>query len=444
MTISLISDKDEVLNKLTEYEVVDYWAGSIPNDFRTKFSFIQQVHQIEPFLTPKKPLIKKSKEQAAIEDNGEWYSYYQPSVSVSKRASLTPALNPSANKEGVQDIALLCSVIVPSAKFLTPRQLRWLDLFGLSLVVLNSESNVVHLFRNEYVFLRRLNVFTSAHSVKFISFPVSLISPYTQNLMEQYSAQTILFPYFNTFAMEGITADYMSCMTINGFKQNELKDNAWYQALATTYTGMMKRYERCHQLKGIVLALMTANPDFAKNPEKINPFNIRFKHHHEAIDESLSEKAKATAINDKKHTQLLLTMGAVGIYEVLLAKQPSEPDLTLAKARQLNFTKPHESPIGSLNFFLSAVNSGMLPFDTINTLLSQIFSEHLHNETYRQLLYNNSNHLAFLNEVNKDDALLPLYLKISNNSKFVENNPEIILNLSNSTKPLDVLKENKL
>ena len=443
MTISLISDRDEILNKLTEFDVVDCWTESIGNDFRTKFSFIQQAHQIEPLFAPKKPLTKPPKEQLDQESKGEWVSYYQPSVSVAKRASATPCLDPS-NSIDTQSMALLCSVIVPSAKLLTPRQLRWLDLFALKLVVINNESNVIHLFRNEYVFLRRLNVFTSAHPVKFISFPVSSVSPYTQNLMEQYSAQSIICPYFNTSIMENITADYMSCMTINGFKQQSLKDNDWYQALSTTYTGMMKRYERCHQLKGIVLGLMVSNKVFATNPETINPFNIRFKYKDQVIDASLSEKQQARQVNDHKHTKLLLTMGAVGIYEVLLDKSPDQPNLTLDQLRLSNFKTTNHPLSGSLNFFLSCLGSGILPFDTIDTILSQIFSEHLHNETYRQLLYNNENHLAFLNEVNKDDALLPLYLKISNDSAFIQDNADLILNLSHSTKPLDILREHQL
>ncbi len=438
MPIQLISDRDQVLNQLTEFDAVDYWASPTTKEFRIKFGFIQQSHQIQPFLSSKNPLIKPNKEQIESEAYGEWHSYYQPSVSVAKRASTTPALDPSYSNQSVE-IALLCSVVVPSAKLMTPRQLRWLDLFGLSLVVLNSDSNVVHLFRSEYVFLRRLNVFTSAHPVKAISFPVRTTSPLTQSLMEQYNEQIILLPYFNKNVMENMTADFMSCMTINGFKQNDMKDNPWYQAFATTYTGMIKRYERCHQLKGIVLALMVANPAYAKNPHSINPFNIRYKYNHQEIPSKISDKDRAKLENKVKYNHLLTTMGAVGIYEVLLEKKPifNRDDPIF-----FSLTSEDKRPVGMLNFFLSSLNSGIMPFGDIDTFLSQIFSKHLHNETYKQLLYNSSNHLGFLNDVNKDDVLLALYLKISNDDLFATKHPHVLSALSTTNEPLDLIRNN--
>lgn len=447
MTNLLIPDIDDIASRLTKFDIVECWQGAITADFKTRFAFMSRTHQIDPFSGSDKLLVKPSKEQVIREKSNQWVRYYQPSVSVAKRASTTPMLDPTsdctAQGEAGSSIALLCSVVIPSARLLTPRQLRWLDLLLLPLVVLNSESNVVHLFRTEYVFLRRMNVFTSAHPVKVVSFPIIEQSSYTQRLFSKYNDQSILFPYFNEDISDSLTSDYMSCMMPDGFQQKSFPANSVYNTLASTYTGMIKRYERCHQLKAIVSAFMIANPDYAASPESINPFDIRFTHYDSLEVKKGTPKEISDAAEATKRLKVQMTMGMVGVYEVLLSKTLTEPVnppiISDNKTHSLD-NKPFESAVKPLIFFLSGIHSGMLPFEPISTSLIQVFSNQLHNETYQQLLYNTPNHLGFLNEVNKDDVLLPLYLKIKSNTEILNNQPQAITDLLSSYEPLDCIK----
>lgn len=408
------------------------------DQFNVLFDLMRSIRQPRVLFESDKPLVN-SADSAKLADKGcKWVGYYQPHVSLAKRASSAPALCPVPDLANTKELpsysfkTLLCSVVTPRPERLSPRQRRWLDLLGLKPVSIDGESSVTHLFKNEYSLLRRLNVFTSAHPVKLLAFPVEDMPHYISSLYKKYEDEFLMLSYFNFDDSHAVTAEYMTYLTPNGLSQKNTEDMQ-YKALAENYTDMIKRYERCHQLKGIINALMLCFDDCADSPHKINPFNIRFTYKNEISDDEYStadgsptKAEQARKIRSQRLTSLLY--GKSGIYEVCLPKQGEKVN--------------GQSIPAITKFFIAGLHSGMLPTEEstqLNLIEELIFNTS--SETKYLLDYNANRYSAFLNDVGNDDELLPLYLRITFNKKPNSKHNQLIAQLLNSTTPLSVINE---
>ena len=409
------------------------------DQFNVLFDLMRSIRQPRVFFEPKNPLIGRAESEKKVDKDCKWFGYYQPHVSLARRASSAPVLCPTPDLTNVKELpaysykTLLCSVVTPRVELLSVRQRRWLDLLGLKPVPIDGDSSVTNLFKNEYTLLWRLNVFTSAHPVKLLAFPVEDMPYYTDSLYQKYDNEFLIMPYFNFDDSHAVTAEYMTYLTPNGLSQ-KTTDSIQYKALAENYTDIIKRYERCHQLKGIVNAFMLCFDDYSDNPQKINPFNIRFSYSNDISDDEYSAADDAPPRNEqakKIRSQKLTGMlyGKSGVYEVCLPKQIEE--------------KSGNSSIPVITkFFIAGLHSGMLPIDEntqLHLIESLIFDTS--SETKYLLDYNANQYSAFLNDVGTDDKLLPLYLRLTFNKEPNREHNQLISQLLNSTTPLSIINE---
>lgn len=438
MISQLILNKELVKKKRQAPPTVDCWLVTRDESyskFNALFQLLGQTRQPLPFFLPHDPLVKDAESKTTAYKKGEWVSYYQPFISVARRASVVPSLYPTPDSAGILNTktykhrAILCSVITPNVSLLSERQLRWLDLLKLKPVALDGDTSVVHLLKNEYSLLRRLKVFTSAHPAKLIAFPVESTPIYMAGLLEHYDKEFLLLPYFNIDESHAVASLYTSYIGPNGFNQNKVGTSD-YQNLATNYVDMIRRYERCHQLTAIVSAISLSNTSFSEDISLINPFDIKFSYS-SAID--LSEiDLKSEIPQSKQENSILIRRiknilsGNTGFYKVFLPKPLEKPN----------------NKSSQLKFFLAGLHSGMLPKcnNTQDGLIKALSCDSC-NETNYLLDYNARNHLAFFNEVSRDDKLLPLYLRIMSNSSFFKDNPQLINSLFKSVQPLSVIGE---
>lgn len=427
--------------------VIDSWLKNDSasfDQFNALFSLMKSIRQPLPLFSSHKPLADEEGAQTKYK-KAKWVGYYQPHVSVAKRASIVPSLCPvpdvveNANLPDYTYKTLLCSVVTPNPSLLSNRQLRWLDLLNLTPIKIDGESSVTHLFKNEYSLLRRLNVFTSAHPVKLLAFPVEGAPSYINRLIENHDSEFLALPYFNIKQSHEITAQYINYLTPNGLSQKTI-DDARYEALALNYTDMIKRYERCHQLKAIISALMLSHSEYADDPSKINPFDIRFFYSTKINKDEYTHKESDPSKNIKEDKRILqrriveMLCGERGIYEVCL---PSDEKNNIDGDGEKSNIKPIIT-----KFFIAGLHSGMLPkHDNIHIDLIKALTSDTCSETNYLLDYNAKQHLAFLNDVSMDDKLLPLYLRIMSNNLFFKNSPQLIGELLNSTRPLSVIED---
>lgn len=409
------------------------------DQFNVLFDFMRSIRQPRVLFEPKSPLVSQAESAKLASKDCTWFSYYQPHVSLAKRASSAPVLCPTPDLTNTKELpphshkTLLCSVVTPRPELLSKRQRRWLDLLGLKPTSIDGDSSVTHLFKNEYSLLRRLDVFTSAHPVKLLALPVEDIPHYTQSLYEKYDAEFLVMPYFNFDDSHAVTAEYMTYLTPNGLSQ-KTTDSTEYKALAENYTDIIKRYERCHQLKAIVNALMLCFDDYSNDPQKINPFNIRFAYSNDISEDEYStsdgaapKAEQARKIRSQRLTSLLY--GKSGIYEVCLPKQCEKEN------------KSQSIPV-TTKFFVAGLHSGMLPTDeTAQLHLIEELIFDTSSETKYLLDYNADRYSAFLNDVGTDDKLLPLYLRLTFNKEPNREHNQLISQLLNSTTPLSIINE---
>lgn len=429
--------------------VIDSWLKNQEtsfDQFNALFSLMISVRQPLPLFSGHSPLVSGDDKETE-HNKSKWVSYFQPHVSVAKRASTVPSLHPIPDIIDDSEVpsytykTLLCSVVTPNPSLLSARQLRWLDLLKLNPIEIDVESSVTHLFKNEYNLLRRLNVFTSAHPVKLLAFPIERTPSYISRLVDRHESEVLALPYFNVVESHAITTQYINYLTPNGLSQKTVNDPE-YKALALSYTDMIKRYERCHQLKGVISALMLSNPDYVDDACKINPFDIRFfystkvtKSEYSHNDPDVSLKAQEDKVLGKRIIEMLY--GERGIYEVLL---PVCEETSING----NSQETPEKPVIT-KFFIAGLHSGMLPKDdNIHIDLIKALSSDTCSETNYLLDYNAKQHLAFLKDVSMDDKLLPLYLRVMSNDLFIKNNPQLIDRLLSSTTPLSIIEKSCL
>ncbi|MBO6223847.1 MAG: hypothetical protein J6N72_00090 [Psychrobacter sp.] len=450
MIPELVVNKKIISSKKFELPVVDSWLQN--NDasfdqFDALFSLMKSIRQPLPLFAGHNPLVDNCEGKQTSYKKSKWVGYYQPHVSVAKRASKVPSLCPMPDLIEGCDLpaysykTLLCSVVTPNPSLLSERQLRWLDLLKLTPIEIDGESSVTHLFKNEYSLLRRLNVFTSSHPVKLLAFPVENTPSYISRLIKNYDSEFLALPYFNITESHSLTAQYITYLTPNGLSQKDI-DNERYKALALNYTDMVKRYERCHQLKGVISALMLSHPEYTDDASKINPFDIRFLYS-TAIANNEYEQSKSNTPKKQQEDKILgrriieMLYGESGIYEVWLPSSgnPSGTAEYEENNKKSTLTK----------FFIAGLHSGMLPKDdNIYIDLIKSISTDTCSETNSLLDYNANKHLAFLNDVSIDDKMLLLYLRIMSNNSFFKDKPQLISDLSNSLKPLSVIEQSCL
>ena len=451
--------KEDLINTLNvRNSSVDYWKLPIDDGyehFNALLRLLADMRQSLPLFEKSQPLFANAEEKVTRYEAGQWVGYCLPHISIAKRASAVPSLYPVKDKElseeattiinnksvknkaPYRELGLIYTVILPVHSKLTDRQLRWFDLLQLVPTPLDSDTEVVHVFKNEYNLLRRLNVFTSAHPMKVLPFPISNKAPYLKKLQTNFEDEFLILPYFNIDESHAVSSAYINCLLSNGFLQKDMA-NANYQFLATSYADMIKRYERCFQLTAVTSSLMLARPEYLTAPETINPFDIAFfydKH----VDNSEYDKAENALPKSKQRNNILkkrlnkLLYGKNGIYKVYL------PD------SNRNSNGEHKGKSIIERFFIAGLHAGVLPKDTthIQDMLSSLSTDTC-DETNQLLAYNTKTNIAFFNTVNKDDRLLIFYLKLLLNRDLFENQNMLEDKLLNSTQPLSVIKQHSL
>ncbi|MED6316469.1 MAG: hypothetical protein VYA60_04425 [Pseudomonadota bacterium] len=465
MIVRLALNEDLISTASIKKSLVDYWQAPITDGyerFNALLTVLSLTRQQYPSFEPSETLITDVRDKTTKYKEGQWVNYHLPHISVAKRASGVPSLYPISDAEyqaalaetapiktkslankssqrgdkkpAYREMGLICSVVLPLHSKLTPRQLRWLDLLQLIPEPLDKDTEVVHLFKNEYTLLRRLDVFTSAHPVKVLPFPVAIKSPYLEYLQDNFSTEFLALPYFNVAESHVVSSSYLTCLLPNGFRQKEV-DSPSYKLLSMIYGDMLKRYERCFQLTAVINAITLANPDLLDSPAKINPFDIAFSLTANVDDSEYDTKEDAIPQSKQRNDIIKsrlkkLIHGNEGIYKVYLSKLNE-------KVNSNGKDKPMIE-----RFFLAGLHSGILPKNVESTKkLISALSINTCSETKYLLDYNAKKHLAFFNEVNKDDRLLVFYLRFLLKKQLFKDQSLLEKKLIESIQPLSIIEK---